>query len=40
MVDDFGVPKLKKSHSFLNQWQYQNRDIDFASTNQEKTGHP
>ena len=25
MVDVFGVPKLKKSHSFLNQWQYQRK---------------
>lgn len=33
MVDDFGAPKPKKSHSFLNQWQYQSRDFDFVSAN-------
>ena len=33
MEDDFGVRKLKHSHSFLHQWQYQGRDFDFAAAN-------
>ena len=33
MENDFGVRKMKNSHSFLHQWQYQSRDFDFTAAN-------